>query len=359
MGNNLKTIVYLTTNIINKKIYVGVHDTETPEIFDGYIGNGININYPSSNRHPSCPFHYAVKKYGFDNFIRSTIKVFDNREDALKLEKLIVDDKFIARKDTYNIVIGGGDPPKNAIPVYQYDLNGTFIRKYNSIFEASKLVNGAAGIRSAINYKTTSGGYLWSDIYIESLDPNMYYIVDQKKEIYLYHTNGILYKKFNSISETLKELKVSLGPVQRAIITKTKIKGYYISDTLLEKFIPIRYKKHNTGVYQYSLDGEYLNYYKSCLEVARLLGKQYNSISHCIRLGKPCGGYQWSWEKVEKMAPYKVTIKTRKVGQFTLDGKLVKTYNTVRECRKEFGNVSRVLKGLVNKCKGYTFKYID
>ena len=59
------------------------------------------------------------------------------------------------------------------------------------------------------------------------------------------------------------------------------------------------------------------------------------------------------------MAPYKVTIKTREVGQFTLDGKLVKTYNTVRECRKEFGNVSRVLKGLVNKCKGYTFKYID
>jgi hypothetical protein len=59
------------------------------------------------------------------------------------------------------------------------------------------------------------------------------------------------------------------------------------------------------------------------------------------------------------MSPYKVPIKTRKVGQFTLDGKLVKTYNTVRECRKEFGNVSRVLKGLVNKCKGYTFKYID
>ena len=40
------------------------------------------------------------------------------------------------------------------------------------------------------------------------------------------------------------------------------------------------------------------------------------------------------------MAPYKVTIKTRKVGQFTLDGKLVKTYNTVRECRKEFESVS-------------------
>lgn len=30
MENNCKTIVYLTTNIKNKKIYVGVHDTATP-----------------------------------------------------------------------------------------------------------------------------------------------------------------------------------------------------------------------------------------------------------------------------------------------------------------------------------------
>lgn len=30
MGTNLKYIVYLTTNKVNKKIYVGVHETEDP-----------------------------------------------------------------------------------------------------------------------------------------------------------------------------------------------------------------------------------------------------------------------------------------------------------------------------------------
>lgn len=32
----MKYIVYLTTNIVNNKIYVGVHGTKDPTVFDGY-----------------------------------------------------------------------------------------------------------------------------------------------------------------------------------------------------------------------------------------------------------------------------------------------------------------------------------
>lgn len=39
----MKYIVYLTTNLVNRKIYVGVHKTENPDIFDGYLGNGLTI----------------------------------------------------------------------------------------------------------------------------------------------------------------------------------------------------------------------------------------------------------------------------------------------------------------------------
>lgn len=34
----MKYIVYCTTNLINNKIYVGVHQTSDPTHFDGYIG---------------------------------------------------------------------------------------------------------------------------------------------------------------------------------------------------------------------------------------------------------------------------------------------------------------------------------
>lgn len=30
----MKYIVYLTTNIVNNKIYIGVHETEDPEVWD-------------------------------------------------------------------------------------------------------------------------------------------------------------------------------------------------------------------------------------------------------------------------------------------------------------------------------------
>lgn len=44
----MKYIVYLTKNLKSKingtnKIYIGVHKTENPEIFDGYIGCGVYI----------------------------------------------------------------------------------------------------------------------------------------------------------------------------------------------------------------------------------------------------------------------------------------------------------------------------
>ena len=41
----MKYIVYCTTCTENGKIYIGVHKTENPDIFDGYIGNGIKVGY--------------------------------------------------------------------------------------------------------------------------------------------------------------------------------------------------------------------------------------------------------------------------------------------------------------------------
>ncbi len=62
----MKYIVYCTTCTINGKIYIGVHKTENPDIFDGYIGNGIEIGWNIKN--PKTAFQNAVKKYGYSKF---------------------------------------------------------------------------------------------------------------------------------------------------------------------------------------------------------------------------------------------------------------------------------------------------
>ena len=103
----MKYIVYQTVNKVNNKIYVGVHGTETPDEFDGYIGNGISIYRPATYLNPKTPFQYAVKKYGVKAFIRTTLKIFDEEEDAYKMEAEIVNEDFLKREDVYNLALGG------------------------------------------------------------------------------------------------------------------------------------------------------------------------------------------------------------------------------------------------------------
>ena len=65
-------------------------------------------------------------------------------------------------------------------------------------------------------------------------------------------------------------------------------------------------------------------------------------------------------QKLEKITPYKPSKSSaKKVGQYTMDGVLIKTFNTVREARKEFPNVSKVLKGQASHCHNFKFKYIE
>lgn len=231
MGENLKEIyiVYLTTNLVNKKIYIGVHKTYTPNEFDGYLGCGVQVNKPSSYKYAQTPFQFAVAKYGPKNFIRKTLKEFNNLEDALDLEAQLVTKEFIKRKDTYNITEGGNVPPHKLIPIHQYNLNGEYIQSFESIVLATK----------------------------------------------------------------------------------------------------------------------------------ELVGVKSLSIARAIKTRGQTGGYLWSYDKVDKLETYDKVNKPKKVGQYTLDGKLVKVYDSVRECKKDFCGCVHVLAGTRKKAKGFTFKYID
>jgi hypothetical protein len=123
----MRYIVYQTINIVNNKIYIGVHKTTDPNIFDGYIGCGVLVNNPSSYMNPETPFQYAVKKYGTSSFKRITLKVCNTVEEALKIERELVNSDFIKRKDVYNATIGG-NLGNYYFPINQFDLTGKLIK---------------------------------------------------------------------------------------------------------------------------------------------------------------------------------------------------------------------------------------
>lgn len=94
-----KHIVYKTTNLVNGKMYIGKHTTETPYEFDGYFGSGVALKR-------------AIKKHGQENFKRETLFVFATEEDAYAKEKELVTVGEKQSKQYYNLCgggVGGGE----------------------------------------------------------------------------------------------------------------------------------------------------------------------------------------------------------------------------------------------------------
>jgi len=84
--------LYQITNIVNNKIYVGVHKTE--DMNDGYMGSGKVIKQ-------------AIEKYGIDNFRKNILETFEDSKSMYAREKEIVTNDFIMREDVYNLRRGG------------------------------------------------------------------------------------------------------------------------------------------------------------------------------------------------------------------------------------------------------------
>jgi len=84
--------VYQTTNLVNNKIYVGIHSTD--DLNDEYFGSGTNIIR-------------AILKYGKSSFKKEILSIFETPEEMLSKEKDIVTPEFLKRPDVYNIVEGG------------------------------------------------------------------------------------------------------------------------------------------------------------------------------------------------------------------------------------------------------------
>lgn len=81
----MQYIVYVTINWETKKYYIGVHQTEDPYHFDGYLGCGCYTNSVIEN--PYTNFQKALKDYGTNNFYRFVLGIFDSANDAYEIEK--------------------------------------------------------------------------------------------------------------------------------------------------------------------------------------------------------------------------------------------------------------------------------
>lgn len=357
----MKYIVYCTTNIINKKIYIGVHQCKNSK-FDGYLGNGVYENKPSTYNKPKCPFQYAVQKYGPKNFKRITIKEFDNSEDAFDLEAELVNENFLKRKDVYNVALGGhgGDLAQLAIKCYQYDSSGNYLTEYKSQQEASIVINrGFTTIKRAIKEKIKAGNFYWSLEKVDKLDLSQYKTTNNKIPVFQYSQTGEYDCCYESISDAARVIGSESTLISRAI----KL-GYLVNNKYFSLEFQFNYSKacksslKGKHVFQYNLNGEFIKEYSSCSEAEQALNVK-RGLSTALKLGRTFAGFQWRFEKLDSLESVEIKCQARKVGQYDLNNNLIKVFNTVTECRKEFSGCRQVLSGKYKTSGGYIFKYIE
>lgn len=147
-------IIYLTTNNINGRKYIGLDSVNNPY----YYGSGTALKL-------------ALKKYGRQNFTKKilchceTIDELNEKEQYyIKVYNAIEDPLF------YNIAVGGG--VVNIRPIVQYTLKGVMVRYWNSIrecenetgFNNSKLTaccQGESEEKGRTHVRRTGYGYVW------------------------------------------------------------------------------------------------------------------------------------------------------------------------------------------------------
>ena len=301
----LKYIVYITINLCNGKFYIGVHKTN-PNIFDGYIGCGI---YRQQQANKNLPFHNAVKKYGYENFRRTIIKIFpltdEGRQQAYALEATLVNETFLKSKFVYNACLGGDNQQSttNQKKVYKFDLNGNYIATFSCTRDAAASIDTSniESVRQAIKNncqgKTTSShGFFWS----------------YKKEFISPKVNGI-------------------------------------------------------QIAQYTASGKFLRTFNSIIEAEVELG--LTSIQQAIRKNYLCGGYQWKYYEgnSDNINPLITDSNKNKILPIKMYDKklnLLEEFNSVEDCIIKYpelnkGQINRVLKHIIKTHKGFVFKYKD
>ena len=299
----MKYIVYITINLCNGKFYIGVHRTN-PNTFDGYIGCGI---YRASQATKDYTLHKAVRKYGYENFKRTIIKIFpdneEGRKQAFELEAILVNETLLKSKSTYNTALGGRETENLMKTVYMFDLNGNYLRSFKSAREAAAYIqpdnqdNARAAIKNnCLGTTSSSYGYFWS------------------------YTKEFTYK-----NERVKE------------------------------------------VAQYTINGKFLRTFKSITEAEVALS--LNNITQAIYKKGSAGGYQWRYfEGDTSDIPTLVNVKTKNlflpIIMFDKSGKVIKKFDCVKQCVNEYpelsaSQINRVLNKTIKSHKGYTFKYQD
>ena len=167
--------------------------------------------------------HNKMRKIGINHFHIELLEETDelDEREIFWIEKL----QTHFSVGGCNLTRGGQTAAeKNKKPCYQYDLNGNFLREFESIKDASRFIGkNHRNISNTLMGKfNTAYGYRWSYDKVEKLPPLKSNHTGVSKEVYQYDLNGAFIAKYESTKEAAKALGKSQGNISSAANGKRK-----------------------------------------------------------------------------------------------------------------------------------------
>lgn len=298
--------IYKYKNKINNKCYVG---QTCNSLYERSGKNGIGYRHCSK-------FYNAIKKYGWNNFICEILKENISQEEANDLEVYYIS-KLDSINNGYNITIGGNcGSYGRGITIYQYSINGDYLKTWKSIGDIARWFNvaDASMVYSCIKGTLNSWrGYQWTNFKNEKIDKtyNRNYdgVPKTRKKVYQYTFEGEFIREYKMLSEVsmfgFSYKNVSsccLGKSQTYANFQWRYEYFSKLDSAIDPFI-LSSSKQCKKVYKYDKNFKLVDTYDSLSIADKENGIYFKNISRCCicnckNLKHTCGGWFWSYNKM-------------------------------------------------------------
>lgn len=402
--------IYITTNHINGKRYIGQKKYDKQGYWKEYLGSGLILAK-------------AIEKYGRDNFSKEIIEECESKEKLNDREKYWISHYDAVNSDNfYNLALGGdggntlvgytSEQLREHSKILSKSLKGVInqgennprskkviclnnMQIFNTTVDASRYAEVSdVSIQSCCNGKTYTSGIdkiTGEKLQWEYYNPQKHYVLKEIKrknnhpnirKVICYTTREI----FDSAKEASKKYNISESGIRSCCNFKYSAYGtlsdgtrlqwfyydYYLSDDFNINSHQIKIKNSDVKipVYMYDFNGNFIKGFKTQAEANEYLGNHKNGTSQilsCCRDKKPSAfGYIWRFYKKDKIdsIDIKNRVRNKSVLQYSLSMELLNEFENTKEASNYLVNDDSYISGIRNCCNnriktayGYIWKY--
>lgn len=286
--------------------------------------------------------------------------------------------------------------------VYQYTIEGVFIKKWDKISEANTFYNISSGcIQAAIQRNGTCCGFKWKyNEEVEFDETEIWKLVPYKylndvwasNKGHIKHNERILEGCIHQNYMNTRLKNIETGKSQAFLMHRLVAAAWYGENILFVNHINGNYIDNRpenleyttnaenlnhaveiglieaSGVRKYDLDGNFIEEFSTFKKAFETLNiKSISNIYECCNNhNKNCGGFRWAYPtelNIEFIEPSLIErkVKTRAVNQLDLNGNFIKKFLSIKDAAESLGISSNPIWGCCNGIyktgAGYKWSY--